>query len=1119
MSATFVRNKTTHRRGMSMSVMALVNEPSSSTIAQKLNDIEHPLLKSNIVDHLLTLLSLPTFGLAARVCKKWHAETLTGNATIVWERGVRSGEIADGRHSPFWSSMSDMRNCIVDPTSGNLISCLRDDNRRRSSMHSVSLFDPEVGGALSFSNRAGVYLRLQAWAASAILQHPTLRADTWEAKLAASVSGAIESFRIRHGLNFASNSLQRLMERVTSVACAYIGFVVVRRSSSNGIVDGMTLTSSSISKASQNVSDQEISTWCQLGARSVPILCVLLWESRTRDALMSTIEDEDAFWTLSILNECPWYGMATFSTSSSLTIDDSHPRINQLRILLDLHIPNVINHLDRMNVNLSSFAWEWMSTLCSDVCTNENGWNVVMRIWDLFITEGWPMLMSACVVLLKRAAYAITSCKKIERLMVILKEEIKLGTDSKQMVLEMIDLQITKNDLDSSMLTSGAAHSLNNIFHSSTNSNNSNNRTNSNNSNNSAAANAIEEFQKEQNVAAISASQRRTSEEDGSKEWRSRLSKGKNHSSRSMPDVIDEQLSSSNNMATSSSLRGLNKKERRVLYEKLEDVQSLLRRPVEISTVAKRLALRLGNDGIRNMLETSDVQLWRELILKEEIGETLIDVKIFQNRPTWNTQKITTVANYLVQSTGLEGLIAMSTSKSALEDVLEDWENRNNGSTTFESSILSSSSSSIGNILNDDDEEEEGDHSGHGDGDNGGGDNGGEFSGTGETKQSKRGHARTRSIETRIPDGDESYYIQGEQGTIRSLDSNTQMRGPFSRSEMRVWFDKKVVVRQTALRVVVTHPIMYMRIHNQTECRFPTTITTALPASASQYFTDWFRAFRYPPSHPRATSPSLISISSISTLKSNLKQKVKTRNAKKSSRPSVVALQGRKVVHHRLSGIMNKFEITVEEDEEEEDEDEEEEEEDNYDDEEEEGSFNSNATSLSSSVSSSMNERATLFPSGAILPPPVPSSSSSRREPETWSSTAVQPPPIPSIQPSTMNYNESRRDLTELPPPIPTSNFPRSSDVTSTHIPRTIDAYHARAEEQGDASSRYSNSKKTKKDDEINEFKLEIDALKLELNSHNEDMNHVNKFKKEILTLKSTLNETNKEGKTKENEN
>ena len=32
-------------------------------------------------------------------------------------------------------------------------------------------------------------------------------------------------------------------------------------------------------------------------------------------------------------------------------------------------------------------------------------------------------------------------------------------------------------------------------------------------------------------------------------------------------------------------------------------------------------------------------------------------------------------------------------------------------------------------------------------------------------------------------------------------------------------------------------------------------------------------------------------------------------------------------------------------------------------------------------------------------------------------------------------------------------------------------------------------------------------------------MNHVNKFKKEILTLKSTLNETNKEGKTKENEN
>ena len=73
-----------------------MENPPNSIIEQKIDSINHPLLSSPVVNHFLTYLSLPTFGSAATVCKKWHHETLTGSkATYVWERGVRQGEIAD----------------------------------------------------------------------------------------------------------------------------------------------------------------------------------------------------------------------------------------------------------------------------------------------------------------------------------------------------------------------------------------------------------------------------------------------------------------------------------------------------------------------------------------------------------------------------------------------------------------------------------------------------------------------------------------------------------------------------------------------------------------------------------------------------------------------------------------------------------------------------------------------------------------------------------------------------------------------------------------------------------------------------------------------------------------
>ena len=338
-------------------------DPDDSAVEQKLDATEHPLLKLHVVDHFLQYLSLPIFGLSAIVCRQWHFVTLTGKkATGVWERGVRSGELGDnGRHAPFWSSMCDMRNCVSDPTAGTLVDCLRSDLRSDldhggKNISVVSLFDATAGGPLSFDERDGVFLRLQGWAAAAAAEAGSApggaRADSWEARLAGSVASAIARCQERHHLLGTSSSTRRLFSRVERVARTHVGFTVARRGTGGGDGDLRRLTAASIRRCAEGASEEEVVSWLQKGAQAVGILIVLLWESRTKDELLSSMEDEDAFWTLGSLSECPWYDLQTFSTSLA---SDDHPRMHQLRQLLDAHCPNVLVSVSFLIVDVFLF--------------------------------------------------------------------------------------------------------------------------------------------------------------------------------------------------------------------------------------------------------------------------------------------------------------------------------------------------------------------------------------------------------------------------------------------------------------------------------------------------------------------------------------------------------------------------------------------------------------------------------------------------------------------------------------------------------------------------------------------------------------------------------------------
>ena len=161
-------------------------------------------------------------------------------------------------------------------------------------------------------------------------------------------------------------------------------------------------------------------------------------------------------------------------------------------------------------------------------------------------------------------------------------------------------------------------------------------------------------------------------------------------------------------------------------------------------------------------------------------------------------------------------LMTLNISNTALEDMLDAWvekgrplhndqEDGGSGSSGSGSGVLSvvvqplHNSDSIQHILNRKEEHVEA------------GDVTSQHSSTSkEKKRSQRLHQRQQSMMARVPTSEESYYIESGGTTSLQTGHSEQMQGPFSRSEMRKWSDQKIVTENSFLRVIVTHPQLFV---------------------------------------------------------------------------------------------------------------------------------------------------------------------------------------------------------------------------------------------------------------------------------------------------------------------
>eukprot|EP00516_Mucochytrium_quahogii_P003961 CAMPEP_0203758240 /NCGR_PEP_ID=MMETSP0098-20131031/10996_1 /ASSEMBLY_ACC=CAM_ASM_000208 /TAXON_ID=96639 /ORGANISM=" , Strain NY0313808BC1" /LENGTH=495 /DNA_ID=CAMNT_0050650551 /DNA_START=133 /DNA_END=1617 /DNA_ORIENTATION=- len=72
--------------------------------------------------------------------------------------------------------------------------------------------------------------------------------------------------------------------------------------------------------------------------------------------------------------------------------------LHQFETLLKIHIPDVAAHLDRELIVPSMYATQWFIT----VFTYNFPFDVVVRVWDVFLLEGWPIVFQVAIAIMKQ---------------------------------------------------------------------------------------------------------------------------------------------------------------------------------------------------------------------------------------------------------------------------------------------------------------------------------------------------------------------------------------------------------------------------------------------------------------------------------------------------------------------------------------------------------------------------------------------------------------------------------------------------------------------------------------------------------------------------------------------
>jgi Rab-GTPase-TBC domain len=73
--------------------------------------------------------------------------------------------------------------------------------------------------------------------------------------------------------------------------------------------------------------------------------------------------------------------------------------IFQLKYLLKLKLPYITNHFKKIGVKLDIIVTPWLLTVFTCLISKSTPLKIIKEIWDMFIINGWPVLISTCLAL------------------------------------------------------------------------------------------------------------------------------------------------------------------------------------------------------------------------------------------------------------------------------------------------------------------------------------------------------------------------------------------------------------------------------------------------------------------------------------------------------------------------------------------------------------------------------------------------------------------------------------------------------------------------------------------------------------------------------------------------
>ena len=155
--------------------------------------------------------------------------------------------------------------------------------------------------------------------------------------------------------------------------------------------------------------------------------------------LLTQMKEAEAFWAFVVLMRHEKYLLCDMFLPG-------FPKTQQgfriLTVLLERFSPRLAQHLEAECVNVSYFASRWLMTLFSNVFPVSR----VLRVWDLFLVEGWKVMFRVSLALLLMEEESLLQME-MEELMTRLKT-LHEDKDVVSLLALACSLKITNRELD-----------------------------------------------------------------------------------------------------------------------------------------------------------------------------------------------------------------------------------------------------------------------------------------------------------------------------------------------------------------------------------------------------------------------------------------------------------------------------------------------------------------------------------------------------------------------------------------------------------------------------------------------------------------------------------------------